>query len=99
MRSATVVPLGRPWSTAPGPDNSKPALHYMSGFGDTAAPAPEPTTYKDVIAADYHGTAVSHLDALSHIAYRGLLYDGRPARELVDAHGARFGDVAALARS
>jgi kynurenine formamidase len=39
---------------------------------------------------------VSHLDALSHIAYRGELYDGNAAREVVDAGGARFGSVAGL---
>ncbi|MET7800625.1 cyclase family protein [Streptomyces decoyicus] len=93
-RSGTVVPLARPWNTAAGPDNRKPALHYMSDLGDVEAP--EPSTHKDFIAADYHGKATSHLDALSHAAYRGQLYDGRTAREYVDAGGARFGAVSAL---
>ncbi|MFJ1563744.1 cyclase family protein [Streptomyces erythrochromogenes] len=94
VRSGTTVQLGLPWNTRAGPDNSRPALHYMSDLGDVEAP--EPATHKDFIAADYHGKAVSHLDALSHVAYRGLLYDGRPARESVDAGGARFGSVEAL---
>ncbi len=94
VRSGTTVPLGLPWNTRSGPDNGRPALHYMSDLGDVQ-PA-EPATYKDFIAADYHGKAVSHLDALSHVAYRGRLYDGRPAREAVDAGGARFGSVEAL---
>ncbi|MET9604873.1 cyclase family protein [Streptomyces sp. NPDC006512] len=94
VRSGTVVPLGRPWDTRPGPDNPKPPLHYMADLGDVEAP--EPTTYKDFLGADYHGKGVSHLDALSHIAYRGQLYDGRVAREAVGAGGARFGSVAAL---
>ncbi|MFG2828216.1 cyclase family protein [Streptomyces sp. NPDC048434] len=94
VRSGTVVPLARPWNTTPGPDNSRPALHYMSDLGDIEPP--EPSTHKDFIAADYHGKAVSHLDALSHVAYRGRLYDGRTARECVDAGGARFGAVSAL---
>ncbi|MFI0715080.1 cyclase family protein [Streptomyces inhibens] len=94
VRSGTVVPMARPWNTVPGPDNSKPALHYMSDLGDVE-PA-EPSTHKDFIAVDYHGKAVSHLDALSHVAYRGQLYDGRSARELIDAGGARFGAVSAL---
>ncbi len=58
--------------------------------------ASEPSCHKDFIAADYHGKGVSHLDALSHIAYRGQLYDGHTAREVVDAGGARFGAVCAL---
>ncbi|MCJ1676569.1 cyclase family protein [Streptomyces sp. APSN-46.1] len=94
IRSGTVVPMGRPWDTRPGPDNEKPALHYMSDLGDVEAP--EPAAYKDFLAADYHGKAVSHLDALSHIAYRGQLYDGRAAHEVVDAGGARFAAVSAL---
>ncbi|MCX4695385.1 cyclase family protein [Streptomyces sp. NBC_01408] len=94
IRSGTVVPMGRPWDTRPGPDNARPALHYMSDLGDVEAP--EPSAYKDFLAVDYHGKGVSHLDALSHIAYRGRLYDGRAAREAVDAGGARFGSVAAL---
>ncbi|WKK23798.1 cyclase family protein [Streptomyces olivoreticuli] len=94
VRSGTVVPLGRPWDTAPAPDNTKPALHYMSDLGDVEAP--EPSTHKDFIGVDYHGKGVSHLDALSHIAYRGRLYGGGAARELVGAGGARFGDVSTL---
>lgn len=69
VRSGTTVPLGRPWNTVPGPDNSRPALHYMSDLGDIEPP--EPSTHKDFLAVDYHGKAVSHLDALSHVAYRG----------------------------
>ncbi|MFI9048318.1 cyclase family protein [Streptomyces sp. NPDC053427] len=94
VRSGTVVPMARPWDTAPGPDNIRPALHYMSDLGDVEAL--EPSVHKDFLAVDYHGKAVSHLDALSHIAYRGDLYDGRAARELIDSGGARFGAVSAL---
>ncbi len=94
VRSGLVVPMALPWNTRPGPDNRKPALHHMTDLGDVESP--EPTTHKDFLAADYHGKGVTHLDALSHIAYRGRLYDGRAAHESVDAAGARFGTVAAL---
>ncbi|MGW6984653.1 cyclase family protein [Streptomyces sp. NPDC054932] len=94
VRSGTVVPMARPWDTRPGPDNTKPALHYMADLGDVEAP--EPSVYKDFLAVDYHGKGVTHLDALSHVAYRGQLYDGRAARDAVDAAGARFGSVSAL---
>ncbi|MGW1376146.1 cyclase family protein [Streptomyces sp. NPDC002446] len=94
VRSGTVVPMARPWDTVPGPDNPRPALHFMSDLGDVEAP--EPATHKDFIGVDYHGKTVSHLDALSHVAYRGRLYDGRAADECVGAAGARFGAVSAL---
>jgi kynurenine formamidase len=94
VRSGTVVPMALPWNTRPGPDNRKPALHHMTDLGDVESP--EPSTHKDFIAVDYHGKGVTHLDALCHIAYRGQLYDGRTAHEVVDAAGARFGAVSAL---
>jgi kynurenine formamidase len=94
VRSGTVVPMALPWNTTAGPDNARPALHHMSDLGDVAPP--EPSVYKDFIGADYHGKAVSHLDALSHIAYRGRLYDGRAAGAVIGAAGARFGAVSAL---
>lgn len=94
VRTGTTVAMALAWNTVAGPDNGRPALHYMSDLGDVEAP--EPSCHKDFIAADYHGKGISHLDALSHIAYRGRLYDGSPAREVVDAAGARFGSVAAL---
>ncbi|MFD7256851.1 cyclase family protein [Streptomyces sp. NPDC059874] len=94
VRDGRTVPMGLPWNTRPGPDNSKPALHHMTDLGDVEPP--EPATHKDFLAVDYHGKAVTHLDALSHVAYRGLLYEGHPARETIGAGGARFGSVAAL---
>ncbi|MFI2203371.1 cyclase family protein [Streptomyces sp. NPDC020192] len=94
VRSGQVVPLALPWNTRPGPDNPRPALHHMTDLGDVESP--EPSTHKDFIAADYHGKAVTHLDALCHVAYRGQLYDGRTANDLVGAAGARFGAVSAL---
>ncbi|MFG3023191.1 cyclase family protein [Streptomyces sp. NPDC048254] len=94
VRSGVVVPLALPWNTRPGPDNRRPALHHMTDLGDVESP--EPTAHKDFIAADYHGKGVTHLDALCHIAYRGQLYDGRTAADVVGAAGARFGAVSAL---
>ncbi|MER5448353.1 cyclase family protein [Streptomyces sp. NPDC002764] len=94
VRTGTVVPLALPWNTRPGPGNRRPALHHMTDLGDVEAP--EPSTHKDFIAADYHGKGITHLDALCHIAYRGQLYDGRTAHEVVDAAGARFGAVSTL---
>jgi kynurenine formamidase len=77
-----------------GPDNAKPALHYMTQIGDLEPP--EPTVHKDFIGIDYHGKAASHLDALCHIAYRGQLFGGVPARNVFDSHGARHGAVTHL---
>ncbi|MGW7791218.1 cyclase family protein, partial [Streptomyces tricolor] len=94
VRSGVVVPLALPWNTRPGPDNPRPALHHMTDLGDVEPP--EPSAHKDFIGADYHGKGVTHLDALCHIAYRGQLYDGRTAGDVVGAAGARFAAVSTL---
>jgi kynurenine formamidase len=94
VRTGRTVTMSLPWNTEPAADNHKPALHLMSDLGDREPP--EPSTNKDFLAVDYHGKAVSHLDALSHIAYRGQLFSGQSSREVVDATGAHFGTVAAL---
>ncbi|MGV9754859.1 cyclase family protein [Streptomyces tricolor] len=94
VRSGVVVPLALPWNTRPGPDNPRPALHHMTDLGDVEPP--EPSAHKDFIGADYHGKGVTHLDALCHIAYRGQLYEGRTAGDVVGAAGARFAAVSTL---
>jgi kynurenine formamidase len=66
----------------------------MTDLGDVERP--EPSAHKDFIAVDHHGKAVTHLDALCHIAYRGRLYDGLASSEVIDAGGARFGAVSDL---
>lgn len=94
VRSGRTAQMALPWNTVAGIDNPQPALHMMVELGDREPP--EPTCNKDFLGVTFHGKAVSHLDALSHIAYRGELFDGHKARDVVDATGAGFGDVAAL---
>lgn len=86
--------MGRPWDSVPGPDNPKPALHQMTELADVTAP--EPTVHKDFIASDYHGKAQTHLDALCHVAYRGLLFAGVRARKVLSSQGASYGAVTDL---
>ncbi|MBT8162897.1 cyclase family protein [Arthrobacter sp. GN70] len=94
VRSGRVVTTALPWNTVSGPSNANPALHYMTDLG--VREAPEPSCNKDFIGVDYHGKAVSHLDALSHIAYKGMLYEGQASRDVVTATGADFGSVSSL---
>jgi len=100
-RAATLVRTGRsvslslPINRHPAPDNARPALHHMVDRGDVEAP--EPTANKDFIGLDYHGKAVTHLDALCHIAYRGELFGGAVSADVVGSHGSRHLPVSALA--
>ncbi|GAA2262829.1 MULTISPECIES: cyclase family protein [Kitasatospora] len=94
VRTGEVVAMGRPWDSVPGPDNRRPALHLMTELADVTPP--EPTVHKDFLASDFHGKSQTHLDALCHIAYRGLLFAGVPAREVVSSRGACYGAVTDL---
>jgi len=94
VRSGRVVPMALPWATEAAIDNPHPALHHMTDLGDREAP--EPSCNKDFLGIDYHGKSCTHLDALSHIAYRGELFGGNVSRDVVGATGTRFGSVAAL---
>jgi kynurenine formamidase len=94
VRTGEVIAMGRPWDTTPGPDNPAPALHLMSELADVTAP--EPTVYKDFLASDYHGKSQTHVDARSHVAYRGRLFAGVPAQDAVSSRGACYGAVTDL---
>ncbi|MHB1598670.1 MAG: cyclase family protein [Acidimicrobiales bacterium] len=94
VREGEVVLLAHPLDTAAGPDNTKPALFYMSDVGDSAAQ--EPRCHMDFVGVDYHGKSVTHLDAPAHMGFRDLLYGGVPADEAITSKGARHASVDAL---
>jgi kynurenine formamidase len=96
VRSGRRVSLGRPFDTVAGPDNGKPALHYMSHIGD--ARPDEPTYYTDFIGVDFHGKSASHMDALAHVAYKGLFYNGKKAAEVIASGGSSFAPISRLAQ-
>ena len=96
VKTGRRVTLGRPLDTLAGPDNGHPALHYMTHMGDKRSD--EPTYYTDFIGVDFHGKSASHMDALAHIAYKGLLYNGKPAGEVVVSTGSSFAPISRLAK-
>lgn len=96
VRNGTTVTLSWPLDTNLAAHNPVPADHHMTMLpdGDTAA---EPVRFaKDYIGLDYHGDTHTHVDALSHVAYNGLLYNGKPA-SLVTDRGAQAESIDALA--
>jgi kynurenine formamidase len=50
----------------------------------------------DFLGMQFHGDCHTHIDALCHIAYKGLLYNGKPA-DLVTARGAETMDITYIA--
>jgi kynurenine formamidase len=94
VRDGVGVTLSLPLGTIAGPANPRPADHHMTSVGNTGAS--EPVHFmKDYIGLDYHYDTHTHIDALCHVAYDGVLYNGRPA-ETVTAEGATFGSIEVL---
>ena len=90
VRTGRTVSMALLWNTEAGPDNPRPALHYMTQLGDRDPG--EPQTNADFLGTDFHGKAMSHLDALCHCDFRGRLYNGVPQSSIGSA-GATFGSV------
>ena len=94
VKSGLVIPMALPWATVSGPDNSRPALHYMTSLGEPNEESDDqPTSNTDFIGVDYHGKATSHMDAMTHIIYKNNLFGGKNTFEMVDSHGSRWSTI------
>jgi kynurenine formamidase len=87
-----AVSLGAPVESSAAPDNPEPCLHQMTSFSASPARPEGPSTPRltfamDRFAMNIHGNADSHIDALSHVLFDGMLYNGIPA-QAVTATGA-----------
>jgi kynurenine formamidase len=96
VRSGRSVSLSLPVNTVAGPDNPRPALHYMIHRHETDLPDGPPRFATDFLASEFHGDSFTHIDALCHVSYRGELYNGKPASS-VTGRGAKLQDIAAFA--
>ena len=83
-RLGTNVPVAEA-ATA---DNPEPAVHEMKSMPDGADHAHGLSFATDRLAMNVHGDANSHIDALCHVSYDGMMYNGVPADEAVLASGA-----------
>jgi len=90
-----TVSLGAPVESRVTPDNPEPCLHLMTSppgsTGGTDGPGsiggPGLSFAMDRIAMNIHGNADSHIDALCHVVFDGVLYNDVPA-ETVTTSGA-----------
>ncbi len=94
VRDGRTVSLSRSLNTEREPDNPEPADHHMTMLGGQEHPDGLAFA-KDYIGVDYHNDSHSHLDALCHVSYDDLLYNGQPA-DSVSATGAAVETVEAL---
>lgn len=89
-----TVSLAHELDTAVGPDNTKPALHYMTQRADLDDTEPRVNT--DFLGIDFHGKSVTHLDALCHVNFRGNLYNAVDSAACVSSAGSTFGSVTTM---
>ena len=90
VRDGAVVSCARELMTQAGIDNPNPAQHMMLMAGDArdGAGVPDLEASMDYLGVACHGMAVSHIDALCHVAWDGELYNGRPFASSLSAAGA-----------
>lgn len=89
-----TVSLAAPVESHVGPDNPQPCLHQMTSSVSQGQPGL--SFALDRVAMNIHGNADSHIDALCHVLYDGLLYNDIPAQAVTAAGTAELSiDVAA----
>jgi kynurenine formamidase len=92
VRRGVTVSLGRTLNTQAGIDNPKPAHHEMTMLTDEDIGSGSVRFAKDYVGVDYHNEGHSHIDALCHVAYHGMLYGGAPDAKIT-ARGAAAGAI------
>ena len=96
VKSGRSVSMAIPINKNAGPDNPNPALHYMVNTHDINIGSGELRFAMDFLGIQFHGDCHTHIDAFCHIAYKGLLYNGKPAT-LVTVRGAETYDITTYA--
>ncbi len=92
VRDGETVTLSRPLDTHPSPDNPEPAEHRMTMLADVEIGSGTLRFAKDYVGVDYHNDTHSHLDALCHVAFDGVLFNDRPSASITP-DGARVNAV------
>ena len=87
VRLGRTVSIGRDLSTVADRVNRDPVRHRMLYDQDP------PVSALDSIEMSTHGFALTHLDAISHVFWRGNAYNGRRAGDVLSPAGLRSGSV------
>jgi kynurenine formamidase len=96
VRSGATVSLSLPVSTEVRMDSPTPADHHMTMMPDVDIGSGSVRFAKDYVGADYHNEGHSHIDAFSHVAFEGHIYDGEPDSSVTE-DGAQSGAIDVLA--
>ena len=95
VRDGSSVTLSLPLNTHRAVHCPNPADHHMTLLADAPTVAGPVHFIKDYVGLDYHNDGHTHIDALCHVAYRGLLYNDRP-EDAITERGATVNAIEAL---
>ena len=70
------VSLAAPMESEAALDNPDPVVHQMTHAGISSGPASGLSFAMDRVTLNIHGNADSHIDALCHVIFDGILYNG-----------------------
>jgi kynurenine formamidase len=87
VRSGRRVSMEIPVNTVAGPDNPNQAIHMVTQGHDVDIDSGGLRFALDFLGMAAHGDCHTHIDALNHISYKGQVYNGKPALEVVTTKG------------
>jgi len=94
VKSGRRVSMAIPINKKVGPDNPQPAQLFVTQGHDVPVDASPVRFGLDYLGMASHGDCHTHVDALCHISYGGLTYNGRDAAEVLRSTGATSQDIA-----
>jgi kynurenine formamidase len=95
VRSGRRVSMAIPINKVAGPDNPNQALHFLTQGHDVPIDSSKVRFALDFLGMACHGDCHTHVDALCHISYDGLTYNGHVATDVVKTTGATSQDITA----
>jgi kynurenine formamidase len=95
VRTGRRVSMAVPINKVSGPDNAQQALLLVVQAHDVPIDGSKVRLGLDWLGMAAHGDCHTHVDALCHVSYDGLTYNGRPAGEVLRSTGATEQDMAA----
>ena len=93
IRSGRRVSMAIPINKVAGPDNPMQAILFVVQGHDVPVDGSKVRFGLDWLGMAAHGDTHTHVDALCHISYDGLTYNGRPAVEVFRSSGATEQDI------
>lgn len=94
VRTGRQVTMAIPIDKQAGPENPMPAYHFMTRMHDLPVSDTGLSFGMCFLGMASHGDCHTHIDALNHVAWKGQLYNGKPASTLTSA-GSDWGAVTA----